>query len=87
MVGELNILSEWIPEEMLPGTMFVLENSRESPDRSDPYVAVLACPACGTLGLVTRRQVEGFVSVICGADTCSAHYWIRDSQIVVRKPS
>ena len=27
MVGELDILSEWIPEQMLPGTIFVLENA------------------------------------------------------------
>ena len=24
MVAELNVLSEWIPEQMLPGTIFVL---------------------------------------------------------------
>ena len=27
MVGELNILTEWIPEQMHPGTVFVLENA------------------------------------------------------------
>jgi len=27
MVAELNILSEWIPEQMGPGTLFVLENA------------------------------------------------------------
>ncbi len=25
MVGELDILNEWIPEQMQPGTIFVLE--------------------------------------------------------------
>ena len=29
MVGELNVLSEWIPEQMSPGTLFVLENAVE----------------------------------------------------------
>ena len=29
MVGELDILSEWIPEQMQPGTVFVLENAGE----------------------------------------------------------
>ena len=27
MVGELDILTEWIPEQMQPGTIFVLENA------------------------------------------------------------
>jgi hypothetical protein len=27
MVAELDFLSEWIPEQMAPGTLFVLENA------------------------------------------------------------
>ncbi len=27
MVAELNVLNEWIPEQMQPGTIFVLENA------------------------------------------------------------
>ena len=60
MVAELNLLSEWIPEQMSPGTLFVLENAGEVGEQDDPYWAVLACPECGTLGLVTRRQINGF---------------------------
>lgn len=29
MVAELDILNEWIPEQMQPGTVFVLENAGE----------------------------------------------------------
>jgi hypothetical protein len=76
MVGELNILSEWIPEQMHPGTLFVLENAGEDGEGEDPYWAVLACPACGTLGLI-----------ICGSDQCSAQYFLHDSVIVPRKTS
>ena len=57
MVGELNVLSEWIPEQMSPGTLFVLENAGEVGEPEDPYFAVLACPCCGVLGLITRSQV------------------------------
>ena len=56
MVGEVNILTEWIPEQMQPGTIFVLENAGDVGEGDDPYWAVLACPGCGTLGLITRRQ-------------------------------
>ena len=87
MVGEVNILSEWIPEQMQPGTVFVLENAGEVGEGEDPYWAVLACPGCGTLGLITRRQMAGLIPVICGSDTCSAQFFIRDEQIVPRRPS
>lgn len=57
MIGELSVLSEWIPEQMEPGTIFVLENAGEVGEKDDPYWAVLSCPSCGQLGLVTRKQI------------------------------
>jgi hypothetical protein len=87
MVAELNLLSEWIPEQMSPGTLFVLENAGEVGEQDDPYWAVLACPECGTLGLVTRRQINGFLPVICGSDCCSAQFYMKDDNVVVRRPS
>jgi len=87
MVAELNILSEWIPEQMGPGTLFVLENAGEVGQPEDPYWAVLACPECATLGLVTRRQINGVLPIICGSNTCSAQYFLKDDLVVPRKPS
>ena len=87
MVAELNVLSEWIPEQMSPGTLFVLENAGEMGQQDDPYWAVLACPECGTLGLVTRRQINGVLPVMCGSDHCSAQFFLKDDNIEVRKPS
>jgi hypothetical protein len=86
MVQEVNILNEWIPEQMGPGTLFVLENAGEVGDSDDPYWAVLACPECATLGLITRRQVAGLIPVICGSGQCSAQFFLKDEQIVARKP-
>jgi hypothetical protein len=87
MVGELNIVTEWFPEEMEPGSIFVLENAGEVGNQDDPYWAVLACPECGTLGLITRRQIRGLIPVICGSNNCSAQFVIEDEQVVPRKPS
>lgn len=87
MVGEVTILSEWIPEQMGPGSVFVLENAGDVGDSNDPYWAVMACPECGTLGLITRKQVAGLIPVMCGSAECSAQFFINDSEIVVRKPS
>lgn len=87
MVAELNVLNEWMPELMSPGSMFVLENAGEVGEPDDPYWAVLSCPECGTLGLVTRRQIAGLISIICGSETCSAHYSLNDDHIIRRKPN
>jgi hypothetical protein len=73
-MAEINFLNEWIPEQMGPGTVFVLENAGEIGEASDPYWAVLACPSCGTLGLITRKQVAGVIPVMCGSDGCSAQF-------------
>ena len=87
MIAELDILSEWIPEQMSPGTIFVLENAGQVGTKDDPYWAVLSCPNCGTLGLITRRQIAGLHSVICGSNICSAQYFIHNDDIVPRKAS
>ena len=87
MVAELNVLTEWIPEQMGPGTLFVLENAGEVGEAEDPYWAVLSCPECGSLGLITKRQIAGLIPVICGSDHCSAQFFIRESEIVPRRPS
>ena len=87
MVAEIDVLNEWIPEQMGPGAMFVLENAGEVGEADDPYWAVLACPACGTLGLITRRQIAGLIPIICGSDHCSAQFFLNEGQVVARQPS
>lgn len=87
MVAEINFLNEWIPEQMGPGSVFVLENAGEVGEKDDPYWAVLACPSCATLGLITRKQIAGLVPVICGSENCSAQFFINNDDIVPRKVS
>ena len=86
MVAEIDVLTEWIPEQMLPGTIFVLENAGHVGEKDDPYWAVLSCPNCGALGLITRKQLAGLLPVICGSNQCSAQFFINDNEIVVRRP-
>jgi hypothetical protein len=86
MQEDLQMLDEWIPEQMEPGTLFVLENTASMGDARNPFVAVLACPKCGVLGLITRAQFVGQESMICGGDACSAEYYLREDEIEYRKP-
>lgn len=83
---ELQLLEQWIPEQMAPGTLFVLENAGTMGEAANPYWAVLACPCCGALGLITRRQYTGIESMICGSENCSAEYYLREDGIEYRRP-
>jgi hypothetical protein len=86
MSSELETLEQWIPEQMEPGTLFVLENAGSLGSAQNPFWAVLACPCCGTLGLITRAQFTGIEAMICGSDNCSAEYYLREDEIEYRKP-
>lgn len=87
MVAEINFLNEWLPEQMSPGSVFVLENAGETGEPDDPYWAVLSCPSCAALGLITRKQIAGLIPVICGSEACSAQFFIQGDYIAARKPS
>src|SRR5579871_6660721 len=87
MVAELNYLEVWIPEQMEPGTLFMLEQAGELGKAENPYWAVLACPSCGSLGLITRQQCAGLEAMICGSETCSAEYYLSSESIRYRQPN
>ena len=84
MEAELNLLEVWIPEQMEPGTMFMLEQAGELGKVENPFWAVLACPSCGSLGLITKQQCAGLEAMICGAADCSAEYFLEDQSIRYR---
>jgi hypothetical protein len=84
MDADLQFLEEWIPEQMAPGTVFVLENQAKLGSDQNPYVAVMACPRCGTMGLITHRQLYRGEAMICGGDLCSAEYRLQGETICFR---
>jgi hypothetical protein len=83
---ELQLLENWIPEQMEPGTLFVLQNAGEMGSPLNPYWAVMSCPICGALGLITRHQFTGMESIICGSDCCSTEFFLEGDDIRYRKP-
>jgi hypothetical protein len=85
MSADLQFLEEWIPERMDPGTVFVLENQTKMGMAQNPFVAVMSCPRCGTMGLITRRQLFGGETLICGGDACSAEYRLDGETINFRR--
>jgi hypothetical protein len=81
MSADLQFMEEWIPEKMDPGTVFMLENQSKLGQAQNPYVAVMSCPRCGTMGLITRRQLFSGENMICGGDVCSAEYRL-DGEVI-----
>ena len=86
MSPDLQFLEEWIPERMDPGTVFLLQNQAKLGHAQNPYVAVMSCPRCATIGLITRRQLGGGDAIICGGDVCSAEYQLYGENIRFREP-
>lgn len=86
MLTELHLLEEWIPEQMAPGTIFVMEAVNEAEALGNPYCAVLSCPRCGCLGLITRGQYAGMQPMICGSPQCSAEYLLCEGGLRYRRP-
>lgn len=80
---DLNVLSEWIPERMDPGTVFTLGRCITIEEAT--YIAALSCPRCGLIGLITGAQLFGGEFMICGGE-CSAEYRMEDECFVFRKP-
>ena len=54
MSADLQYLEEWIPERMDPGTVFLLQNQAKLGHAQNPYVAVMSCPRCATIGSACR---------------------------------
>jgi len=46
---------------------------------------VMSCPRCGTMGLITRRQLCSGETMICGSDDCSAEYRLSGESICFRR--
>ncbi|HUA98924.1 MAG TPA: hypothetical protein VMA34_11405 [Terracidiphilus sp.] len=86
MLTDLSFIEEWIPERMDPGTVFVLENQAKLGQQQNPFVAVMSCPRCGTMGLITRRQLFCGETMICGSEACSAEYRLDGENICFRRP-
>jgi len=71
---------------MDPGTVFVLENQTKLGHAQNPYIAVMSCPRCGAMGLITRRQLTGGEYMICNGDSCSNEWRLDGELIIGRKP-
>jgi hypothetical protein len=72
---------------MRQADIFLLDEMKALRDVFDPaFCAVLACPQCGALGLITISHYCGVVPVICGSDVCSCRFRIDDQSHLTYLP-
>ncbi len=74
-------------DRMRPGDLFLLSEAESASSGIAPaFVAVLACPACGTLFLLTAAQYFGATPVVCQSKLCSCRFRIADGLSLVYLP-
>ena len=69
---------------MQPADVITLEGSGRLRYLVDPaFFAILACPKCGTLSLITPQQYFGIMPVTCGFNLCPCRFRIEgESQLL-----
>ena len=82
----LEELLEGVPDRVDPGTVIVLKAPIKNAIENNPYVALFACPRCGSVGLVTHRQISCKDWMICGSDLCSAEWRLVGEKFSSRPP-
>ncbi len=72
---------------MDPGDVILLAEAESLRSAMEAvFYAVLACPACGTLGCITASQYRGAAPIICGSDHCSCRFRIDSQRHIVYLP-
>lgn len=72
---------------MAPGDILLLDDFVQLRESSAPnFIAVLACPVCGTPSLITSAQYSGAAPVVCGSKLCSGLFRIIDEAQIVYLP-
>jgi len=75
--------------DLAPGDMLFLDDFAHLREFFVPnFIALIACPVCGTPGLITTSQYYGSVPVVCESNSCSGLFRIvEESQIVYLPPT
>ena len=86
MVGELNVLNEWIPEQMHPGTISCWKTPAAWAKRKIPTGRFSPVPTAAPWAS-SRASNWPACSRYLRLRPVSVQFFINDSDIVIRKPS
>jgi hypothetical protein len=87
--AELHLSGRSSLADMAPSDIILLDDFDYLRESFSPnFVAVLACPLCGSPGLITSAQFSGGGPIVCTSKLCSGLFRIVDeAQIVALPPS
>lgn len=86
-VGCIEHVAEDSMNRMNPGDILLIEGAESLRDLVDPaFYAILACPLCGKLDLITQAQYSGTDSVMCDYDDCSCQFRIGEWHDLIYLP-
>ena len=87
--AELQVSNRATFADMAPGEIVFLDDFAHLRGAfSAQFVAVLACPWCGSPGLITSAQYAGGAPIVCTSKVCSGSFRIVDeAQVVPLRPS
>jgi hypothetical protein len=85
---DLHMASRSSLSDLAPGDIVFLDDFAHLREAFAPiFVAVLACPACGSPGLITRGQYFSGVPIVCTSRVCAGLFRIiGEVQIVPLRP-
>lgn len=81
--GAVSLMDAWLPHLIEPGSVLVLNNAADD-GGVDTFCALLHCPFCQRLVVVTEEQFSGEKLVTCGAVDCPATFFLHDGMPVLK---
>ena len=85
--AELHLSGRSSLADMAPGDIILLDDFTYLRESFSPnFVAVLACPLCGSPGLITSAQFSGGGHIVCTSKLCSGLFRIIDEVQIVALP-
>ena len=77
--ARLRHVDEYSLGTMHPGDIILMAEAKTLRHAVESvFFALLACPVCGTLGLITAAQYFGNLPVTCASELCSCRFRIRE---------
>ena len=84
---ELRVSNRASLTDMTPGDVIFLDDFATLREAfAAIFIAVLACPMCGSPGLITSAQFSGGAPIVCPSKLCSGLFRIVDEARIISLP-
>lgn len=80
MTSAVHFVDAWIHDLVEPGSVLLLHNTTDDASGRLSFCALLNCPNCGRMEVLTEDQFAGRAAVICGGVDCPAQFFLRDGR-------